>query len=97
MDKEFIEDSNSFIFKIENNKIRYEHLETNNLTNIISTLKKIKEITDDSILFACCYKQYEGSFNVEVDPKSQYERIYNYACNNYKTFARKSRVRWFFG
>lgn len=93
MDKEnsveVFSDRTYTIVKIENNKIRYEHLETNNLTNIISTLKKIKEMTDDSILFACCYKQYEGSFNVEVEPKSQYERIYNYACNNYKTFLKK--------
>lgn len=86
---EVFSDRTYTIIRIENNKIRYEHLETNNLDNIMTTLNKIKDMTDDSILFACCYKQYEGSFNVEVDSKSQYERIYNYACDNYKTFLKK--------
>lgn len=86
---EVFSDRTYTIIKIEDNKIRYEHLSTDNLTNIISTLRAIRSMEKGSILFACCYKQYEGSYNVEVDAQEQYERIFTYATQNYKTFLKK--------
>lgn len=83
---EVFSDRTYTIIKIEDEKIKYEHLSTDNLTNIINTLKAIKSMGKDSILFACCYKQYEGSYNIEVDSQEQYECIFTYATKHYKTF-----------
>lgn len=86
---EVFSDRTYTIIKIEDEKIKYEHLSTDNLTNIISALRAIRSMGKDSILFACCYKQYEGSYNVEVDAQAQYDRIFTYADRHYKTFLKK--------
>lgn len=86
---EVFSDRTYTFIKIEDNNIRYEHLSTDNLTNIINALKTIRSMGEDSILFACCYKQYEGSYNIEVDAQEQYERIFTYATKHYKTFLKK--------
>jgi hypothetical protein len=70
-------------------EIKIKECCTNSLTNIINTLKDIKNMNENDILMSACYRQYEGSYNVIVDPKEQYKKIFEYGSNNYKTFLQK--------
>jgi hypothetical protein len=78
-----------YIVEIVDGKIEMKECWTNSLTNVIQTLKEIKNMNDSAILMSACYRQYEGSYNVIVNPKEQYEKIYEYGSNHYKTFHQK--------
>lgn len=78
-----------YIMEYIDGNFNIKELQTNNLTNIIITLKEIENMKPQDIIMAACYKQYEGSFNVIVDKNEQYQKIYDYANLNYKTFKQK--------
>lgn len=78
-----------YIIEIVDGEVKMKECFTNTLTNTIDTLKDIKNMNENDILMSACYKQYEGSYNVIVDPKEQYKKIFEYASNNYKTFLQK--------
>lgn len=78
-----------YIINMENGKINIEELSTRNLSEIVKTLNRIKTMEQDDTLIACCYKEYEGSFNVEVDKDEQYKEIFKYGQSKYKTFETK--------
>lgn len=86
---EVFSDMTFYIIDSINGKLHWKTLYTGTLYSLIDTLKEIKEMSKDATLIACCYKQYEGSFNVIVDPVKQYENLYNYALKEYKTFPSK--------
>ena len=78
-----------YIMEYIDGNFNIKELQTNNLTNIISTLKEIEKMKPQDIIMAACYQQYEGSFNVIVDKNEQYKKIYEYANSHYKTFKQK--------
>ena len=78
-----------YILEVVDGKITFKMLYTNTLTSIIETLQELTNMSEDAILIACCFEQYQGSFNVEVNPDEQYKEIYNYGNRHYKTFTSK--------
>ena len=78
-----------YIVSVENNEVKFKEIRTKTLSGVIESLKQIKNMKPLDRLIACCYRQYEGSFNIEVDPQKQYEKIYEYGMDNYATFAKK--------
>lgn len=87
---EVFSDMTFYIVDTLDGKLCWQTLYTNALYSLVDTLKSINDMHKDATLIACCYRQYEGSYNVEVDPVKQYERIYEYANRNYKTFLSKA-------
>lgn len=80
-----------YVVEYIDGKITFKMLSTHSLTEIIETLRQLNRMDENAILIACCYEQYNGgSFNVEVNPDKQYEEIYKYAKNHYKTFVTKA-------
>lgn len=80
------------IIKIKDDKIMCDEYYTSTLQEIKRTLDALKDMDENDVCLACCYKQYEGSFNVIVNPKEQYSQICNYACHHYKTFSKNYTI-----
>lgn len=78
-----------YIMRIVDGEIQMKECTTSTLGNVIDTLNDIKNMNENDILMSACYQQYEGSYNVIVDPKEQYEKIFEYGKNHYKTFISK--------
>ena len=87
---EVFSDMTFYIVDSINGKIQWKTLYTSALYAVVDALQQLHDnMHTDATLIACCYKEYEGSFNVVVDPVKQYEKIYNYGINKYKTFISK--------
>lgn len=86
---EVFRDRPYYIVKNEDGKIVFEMLSTHALYSIIDTLKRINNMDENDVLIACCYQEYQGSFNIQVDKDSQYKAIYDYAKKHYATFEQK--------
>lgn len=86
---EVFKDRTYTVIKNENGHFKFTNLSTRTLTDIIKTLHTLEKVDDEELCLACCYQQYDGSFNVKVDPKEQYQRIYEYASDVYSTFLKK--------
>jgi hypothetical protein len=78
-----------YIMEIVDGEIKMKECLTNTLSNVIDTLNEIKNMDENAILMSACYQQYEGSYNVIVNPKEQYEKIFEYGSCHYKTFHQK--------
>ena len=78
-----------YIMEIVDGEIKMKECWTNTLSNVIDTLNEIKNMDENAILMSACYQQYEGSYNVIVNPKEQYEKIFEYGSSHYKTFHQK--------
>ena len=78
-----------YIVEYVDGEIKMKECFTTSMTTIIDTLNKIKDMSNNAILISCCYSQYKGSYNVIVDAKAQYEKIFKYATDKYKTFLSK--------
>lgn len=87
---EVFSDMTFYIVDSINGKIQWKTLYTSALYAVVDALQQLHDnMHTDATLIACCYKEYEGSFNVVVDPVKQYEKIYNYGIKKYKTFISK--------
>lgn len=86
---EVFSDRPYYIMEIVDGKIKMKECWTNTLSNVIDTLNEIKNMDENAILMSACYKQYEGSYNVIVNPQEQYEKIFEYGSCHYKTFHQK--------
>ena len=86
---EVFSDRPYYIMEVIDGKIQIEECWTNSLTNLVDALTKIKNMNENAILMSACYQQYVGSYNVIVNPKEQYKKIYEYGEMHYKTFHQK--------
>ena len=76
------------IITINDGQVVAKNYQVNNLDNLIDFIKLLDELEDkvNVICLACCYKQYVGSFNVQVDISEQKKRLIKYGSDNYATF-----------
>ena len=77
---------------LDDGTINIIHRWTKSLGQIIDFLQEIDKWIESEanvVMMACCYEQYQGSYNVVVNMKAQRERIIQYANAHYKTFSTK--------
>lgn len=82
------------IVEVIDGNIVCNNYETNNIDNTIDFIKALDRAKEkNAVCLASCYETYVGSHNVLVNMQAQRDRVYEWACNKYKTFSQKYQER----